>query len=189
MHSRLFAFAALLLGTASFVSCIDPDQTQEVIFQENKDAIEKYLLENPFDDAVKEYGLVNDAFYIFWETSVSPEINTEMLRGDTVTVNYTGRLLSDEVFDSSIEQVAKDNEIYQTGREYKPLTFPNGLGGFLTGFEFGISKMKPGEKATVIFPSGMGYGSNPREGIPANSPLIFEIELIKVKKGPNHTNP
>lgn len=189
MKYRLIAFAALLLGTASLVSCIDPDQTQEVIFQENKEAIENYLDENPFDGAVKEYGLVNDAFYIFWETSVSESINSEMLVGDTVTVNYTGRLLSDVVFDSSIEQVAKDNQVFENGRDYKPLTFPNGRGNFLTGFEFGISKMKAGEKATIIFPSTMGYGSQPRDRIPVNSPLIFEIELIQVKKGPNHTNP
>lgn len=189
MTNRLIAFAALLLGAASLVSCIDPDQTQEVIFQQDKEAIEKYLEENPFDDAVKEYGLVNDAFYIFWQTSVSESINAEMLVGDTVTVNYTGRLLSDVVFDSSIEQVAKDNGVFQNGRQYQPLTFPNGLGAFLTGFEFGISKMKAGEKATIIFPSGMGYASQPRDNIPPNSPLIFEIELIRVKKGPNHTNP
>lgn len=189
MHYRLTAFAALLLGAISVSSCIDPDQSQEVIFQKDKEAIENYLAENPFDDAVKEYGLASDAFYMFWETSVSSEVNSEMLVGDTVTVNYTGRLLSDVIFDSTIEQVAKDNGVFDTEREYKPLTFPNGLGAFLNGFEFGISRMKPGEKATVIFPSGMGYGSNPREGIPANSPLIFELELIQVKKGPNHTNP
>lgn len=189
MYNRLIAFAALLLGAATFVSCIDQDQTQEVIFQQDKEAIEKYLEENPFDGAVKEYGLVNDAFYMFWETSVSESINSEMLIGDTVTMNYTGRLLSDVVFDSSIEQVAKDNGVFQNGREYKPLTFPNGLGAFLTGFEFALSKMRAGEKATVIFPSGMGYGGQARERIPSNSPLIFELELIQVKKGVNHTNP
>lgn len=189
MKYRLIAFAAMLMGAASFVSCIDEDQTQEVIFQENKEAIEQYLEENPFDGAVKEYGLVNDAFYVFWETSVSESVNSGMLVGDTVMLNYTGRLLSDVVFDSSIEQVAKDNQVFQNGRDYEPLTFPNGLGAFLNGFEFGISKMRAGEKATVIFPSTMGYGSQVRDRIPANSPLIFEIELIQVKKGRNHTNP
>lgn len=189
MKNRLIAIAALLLVAFSWVSCIDPEQTQEVIFQKDKEAIEKYLRDNPFDDAVKEYGLVNDAFYIFWEKSVSESINGEMLVGDTVTVNYTGKLLSNVVFDSSIEQVAKANQVFQNGREYKPLTFPNGLGAFLNGFEFAISKMRAGEKATVIFPSTMGYGSTPRDRIPANSPLIFEIELIQVKRGKNHTNP
>jgi FKBP-type peptidyl-prolyl cis-trans isomerase FklB len=186
MKNRLIAFALLFLGIGTFVSCVDPEQTQDAIFLKDKEDIENYLMVNPFIGAVKEYGLVSEAFYMFWETSVSEEINSNMLVSDTVTVNYTGRLLSDDVFDSSIEQVAKDNGVFDSTRDYEPLTFPNGRGLFLSGFEFAISKMRAGEKATVIFPSGMGYVNEARPNIPPNSPLIFEIELISVKNGPNH---
>jgi hypothetical protein len=48
MNYRLIAFAALLLGAISVVSCVDPDQTQEVILEKDKQAIEKYISENPF---------------------------------------------------------------------------------------------------------------------------------------------
>jgi len=45
--------------------------------------------------------------------------------------------------------------------------------------------MHPGEKATVIFPSRLGYGTQANGTIPPNSPLIFELELLQVAKGPN----
>lgn len=186
MKNRLIAFAFTVMVALSFTSCIDPEQTQEAIFQRDKEAIENYIMINPFISAVKEYGLVNDAIYIFWETSVSEEVNSSMLAGDTVTINYTGRLLDDTIFDSTDEQIARDNGVFNGNRSYEPLRFANGFGIFLSGFEFGISKMRAGEKATIIFPSSLGYAGDPPQNIPPNSPLIFEIELLSVKNGPNH---
>lgn len=186
MNSRLLAFFLLLVGAISVVSCIDPDQTQEVILERDKEAIEKYLQANPITK-VKEYSEPVEGFYMFWQVSTKPERNA-ILRSDTVRVNYTGRTLDKRVFDSSIEQVARDNGIFSASRTYQPLKFPVGLGFTITGFEFAISMMHPGEKATVIFPSRLGYGSQANGTIPANSPLIFELELIDIKKGPN-SNP
>lgn len=185
MNYRLIAFAALLLGTASLVSCIDSDQTEEVILVENKEAIEKYILENSLS-GVKEYKEVEEGFYMFWEVSVDTTLN-RIKSLDTVTVNYTGKLLNNSVFDSSKEQVAKDNGVYNSQRSYTPLKFPLGTGkGAIIGFEFATSLMKKGEKATVIFPSRLGYGSQGSNNIPPKSPLIFELELLEIKKGPNH---
>lgn len=183
MKYRLIAFAALLLGAVSVVSCIDPDQTQEVILKENKEAIEQYLLQNPIT-GVKEYKEVEEGVYIFWQ--VANEAGKGVLRGDTVSVNYTGKLLDKTVFDTSIEQVAKDNGIFSSGRNYEPLRFRPGFNFAIVGFEFAISLMKEGEKATVIFPSRLGYGTQPSGPVPANAPLIFEIDLIKVDKVPQN---
>ncbi len=187
MKYRLIASVALLLGAASVVSCIDPDQTQEVITQQNKDDIEAYIEENTMPDA-KEFKDVDNSVYIFWEVSVDPKVNDQILKLDTVKVDYTGSLLTDAVFDSSIEQVAKDNGVYQSSRTYGPFKFAlsSPTQGAIPGFEFAISLMRVGEKATVIFPSRLGYGSETRTGIPADSPLIFEIELFEIKNGPNH---
>ncbi len=184
MKYRLIAFAALLIGTVSLVSCIDPDQTQEVILVENKEAIEKYLLEKPIAN-VKEYREVEEGFYMFWQVAKdSTALN--VLRGDTVRVDYTGRLLNDQIFDTSIEQVAKDNGIFNNTRKYEPLKFRPGFNFAIVGFEFAISLMREGEKATVIFPSRLGYGSQPSGAVPANAPLIFEIDLLKVNKVPQN---
>jgi len=184
MKYRLIASAALLLGVASFVSCIDESQSNEVVDLQNKEAIEAYLEENTMPTA-KEFKDVENSVYMFWEVSVDPKVNDQLLRLDTVKVDYTGSLLTDKVFDTSIEQVAKDNEIFNSQRKYIPLKFPLG-GGVIPGFEFAVSLMRVGEKATVIFPSRLGYGNASQNAIPPNSPLIFELELLEVKNGPNH---
>lgn len=183
MKSRLFAALTLLVGALSMLSCVDSDQTQEVILQRDKEAIEKFLQENPIA-SVKEYSEPIEGFYMFWQVSVKPERNN-LLRGDTVTVNYIGKDLNKKVFDTSIEQIARDNGIFNTTRRYQPLRYAVGYGFTITGFEFAISMMHPGEKATVIFPSRLGYGTQASGSIPANSPLIFELDLVQVKKGPN----
>jgi FKBP-type peptidyl-prolyl cis-trans isomerase FklB len=183
MKSRLFAALALLVGALSMLSCVDSDQTQEVILERDKEAIQKFLQENPIA-SVKEYSEPIEGFYMFWQVSTKPERNN-LLRGDTVSVNYIGKTLDKKIFDSSIEQVARDNGIFSAGRKYQPLRYAVGYGFTITGFEFALSMMHAGEKATVIFPSRLGYGSQASGGIPANSPLIFELELLQVKKGPN----
>jgi FKBP-type peptidyl-prolyl cis-trans isomerase len=81
-----------------------------------------------------------------------------------VSVKYAGRLLSDKSFDSGT------------------FSFNLGLGQVITGFDEGIAKMKVGEKATLIFPSSLGYGSRGAgSDIPGNSPLVFDIEVISAK--------
>ena len=183
MKSRLFAALALLVGALSLLSCVDSDQTQEVILERDKEAIQKFLQENPIA-SVKEYSEPVEGFYMFWQVSTK-ETRNNLLRGDTVSVNYIGKTLDKKIFDTSIEQVARDNGIFSSGRKYQPLRYAVGYGFTITGFEFAISMMHPGEKATVIFPSRLGYGSQASGGIPSNSPLIFELELVQVKKGPN----
>jgi FKBP-type peptidyl-prolyl cis-trans isomerase FklB len=183
MKSRLFAALTLLFGAFSLLSCVDADQNQEVILVRDKEAIEKFLKENPIS-SVKEYSEPIEGFYMFWQVSTKPERNS-LLRGDTVSVNYVGKTLNKKIFDTSVEQVARDNGIFSAGRKYQPLRYAVGYGFTITGFEFAISMMHPGEKATVIFPSRLGYGTQSSGSIPANSPLIFELDLVQVKKGPN----
>ena len=183
MKSRLLSVFVLFLGACSLFACIDPDQTQEAILERDRVAIEKFLQENPIA-SVKEYSEPSEGFYMFWQVSVNPERNA-LLRGDTVEVNYVGKTLNNRIFDTSVEQVAKDNNIFSTTRRYQPLRYAVGYGFTISGFEFALSMMYPGEKATVIFPSRLGYGSQASGDIPANSPLIFELDLVQVTKGPN----
>ena len=184
MKTRLYAVFAFLIGLAA-TSCINPDETQEVIFQRDLEAIQKYLEENPIETD-KKYEEPVEGVYVYWLESTSPDLGN-ILRLDTVRVNYTGRLLNGDVFDSSIEQVARDNGVYDPQRNYQPLRFAIGSPrGAIPGFEFAISLMRPTEKIITIFPSRLGYGSESQGPVPPNSPMIFEIELLGVKNGPNH---
>jgi FKBP-type peptidyl-prolyl cis-trans isomerase 2 len=78
--------------------------------------------------------------------------------GDAVQVNYTGKLENGTVFDTSIEEVAKQAGIYVSGREYTPLTFVAGAGQMIKGFDEGIIGMKVGDEKTITIPPEEAYG-------------------------------
>lgn len=87
---------------------------------------------------------------------------------DQVTVHYTGRLLSGEVFDSSVQRG-------------QPATFP--LNQVIPGWTEGVQLMKEGAKYTFFIPSDLAYGAQGiPNAIPPHSTLIFDVELIKVIK-------
>ncbi|HEE6163719.1 TPA: FKBP-type peptidyl-prolyl cis-trans isomerase [Acinetobacter baumannii] len=83
-----------------------------------------------------------------------------------VKVHYEGRLINGQVFDSS----------YKRGQ---PVEFP--LNQVIPGWTEGLQLMKEGGKATFFIPSNLAYGPQELPGIPANSALIFDVELISVK--------
>ena len=102
--------------------------------------------------------------------------------GRDVAINYTGRLLDGKVFDTSIETVAKSNDIYEPQRQYAPLSYTVGRMSLIRGWENGVINQPAGSKLTLIIPSSLGYGTQGAgDRIPPNSPLIFDIEIVSVK--------
>ncbi len=90
--------------------------------------------------------------------------------GDLVTVNYSGFL-------------AKDSTKFQSSVELdEPFTFKLGAHMVIPGWDEGIALMKKGGKARFIIPPALGYGNRPNRVIPPNSTLIFDIDLLDVKK-------
>jgi FKBP-type peptidyl-prolyl cis-trans isomerase FklB len=86
---------------------------------------------------------------------------------DTVTVDYRGTLLDGSEFDSSYKR-----------KEHA--TFP--LGGVIKGWTEGLQLMKKGSKYQLFIPANLAYGeASPGAGIPPNSTLIFEVELLDIK--------
>ncbi len=101
--------------------------------------------------------------------------------GRDVAINYTGRLLDGKVFDTSIEKIAKENNLYNANRPYEPLAYKVGEMSLIRGWEMGILNQPAGSKLTLIIPSSLGYGPRQNGNIPANSPLLFDIEIVSVK--------
>ena len=92
-------------------------------------------------------------------------------KGDKVVVHYTGKLTNDTVFDSSVKRG-------------QPFQFQLGKGQVIGGWDEGIALLHKGEKATLIIPPSIGYGAQAMGKIPANSTLIFDVELIDIIPAP-----
>ena len=89
--------------------------------------------------------------------------------GDTVFVHYTGKLADGTKFDSS------------EGRD--PLKVTLGAGGVIPGFDEGLTGMNLGGKRELTIPPDLGYGPTGTGPIPPNATLIFEVEIVDIKKG------
>lgn len=88
----------------------------------------------------------------------SPNQQGTVKVGDKIVVDYTGRIQGGEIFDTSIESVAKQNGIYNQNRTYGPLNFTVGKGEMIKGFDEGVVGMKVGETKTITIPPEKGYG-------------------------------
>jgi FKBP-type peptidyl-prolyl cis-trans isomerase FkpA len=93
----------------------------------------------------------------------------EAVRGRRVSVHYTGTLTNGKKFDSSLDRG-------------KPFTFTLGAGEVIQGWDQGVAGMKVGGKRKLTIPPEMAYGNRAIGGdlIPANSTLVFEVELLGV---------
>lgn len=156
--------------------CISDEENVEVVLEKDKQAIKKYITDNNVV-GVKEFVDESLGFVFIW-TVVSGS-GVGVASGDTITVNYTGKFLNNAVFDTSLEDVARANNIYNPNRVYNPFTYEFDRNQVIVGFDFAISKMEEGDKVIALIPSVFAYGvrgSPPR--IPSNTPLIFELELL-----------
>lgn len=90
-------------------------------------------------------------------------------KGDTVTVHYVGTLVDGRVFDSSVDRNA-------------PFDVVLGQGDVIRGWDEGLVGMREGGKRKLIIAPDYAYGAQAIGPIPPNSTLIFEVQLLDVKK-------
>lgn len=150
MKYLFFTFAILFL----LFAC-EKDDRQD---QELEDLYD-YLEENSIAVSPTPSGL----YYIETEAGTG----TQAQNTSTVSVNYTGYLISGDVFDTT------------EGGE--PLRFTLGHDKVIEGFREGICLMRQGGTAQLIIPSKLAYGEESRYNIPPYSTLIFDVELLTVE--------
>ena len=94
--------------------------------------------------------------------------------GKTLTVHYTGWLYSETAPNN--RGVQFDSSVGHT-----PFSFQLGAGVVIAGWDRGLLGIKAGGKRTLVIPAELAYGSRASPTIPANSALVFEVEVLTVK--------
>jgi len=152
MQNRI-APLLLILVVFACSACRKNDASKQA--EEDEEIILTYISDNNLDAVATGSGL----YYVI-ENEGSGDHPTVV---SDVTVAYTGELVSGVVFDQSSSQGATFN-----------------LSGVIQGWQEGIPLFKEGGNGLLLIPSALGYGNQPTGSIPANSVLIFEVELLDV---------
>ena len=127
-------------------------------------ATDTEVLRKTIEDSVSNNGTVEKLVIDDVTLGVGKEVQT----GDSVVVDYVGTLRGGEEFDNS-------------KKRGEPFTFTVGEGRVIKGWDEGILGMKVGGTRILVIPANMAYGASKVGPIPANSTLIFSIELVSIK--------
>ncbi|NCW38456.1 MAG: peptidylprolyl isomerase [Proteobacteria bacterium] len=149
-------FCTLVISLIVLTGCVQDSPNVKQI------ANMKFFIENQAQEGINviekglHYAVLNSGDI----NSKSPELS------DTITAHFHGTLTDGTVFWSSVES----NE---------PLTIQ--LSGLIEGCQKVISQMKINDKWRVYIDPSMAYGDEGRPGIPSNSILVFDIELLDIQ--------
>lgn len=131
-----------------------------------KKSLDKYIAENK----IKEKPTASGLYVIVTEKKKG----RMPVKGNKITVQYTGKFLNGEVFDALLPN--------------HPLTFVLGEGKMLEGWEEAFAMLHEGEKATLIIPSELGYGEKGKRNaasgvyiVPPYTALIYEVEIVSIQ--------
>jgi FKBP-type peptidyl-prolyl cis-trans isomerase FklB len=131
----------------------------------NKTAAQEFLAKNG-----KEKGVQTTASGLQYKVIKAGDSKTPLISAtDEVTVNYRGKLIDGTEFDSSYSR-------------NQPATFP--ANGVIKGWQEALVLMRPGAHWELFVPPELAYGPAPRPNIPANSALIFDVEVLSAKPKP-----
>lgn len=165
MKKIFFGLSACVALILSAASCGNKSGSSATDYEEAPvDTIELFNQLTPEQGAERTKDLKRTATGIKYRI-VKEGTGATPTASDKVQVNYEGRLLNGQIFDSS----------YQRGA---PITF--GLNQVIPGWTEALQLMKEGGVYEFYIPWGLAYGPQGNQGIPPYSSLLFKVELIKV---------
>jgi FKBP-type peptidyl-prolyl cis-trans isomerase FkpA len=155
MKSRFLLLLSAIAILAS--SCLKDDYDPEKQATKDDKLIRDFIAANNISAVKHESGL----YYQIIEAGTGASVNY----ASTVEANYKGRLLNGNVFDQTTAT---------------PAVFP--LNGVIAGWTIGVPLINVGGKIRLLIPSTLAYGNqSPGAGIPKNSVLDFDVELVSKK--------
>jgi FKBP-type peptidyl-prolyl cis-trans isomerase len=161
---RKNSFISLMLLSTLLIMYLDSCDPGKKYKKEEESVIQNYLNLNPN----LAFELQPSGFYylpLVVGTGIMP------VKHDTGYVKYSGKFLDGTVFDTNVGKA-------------DTLVFPVSEGWLITGLDIGITLMRQGGKATMLIPSDLAYGASGYYFINGYTPLLYDVELVRVKKGP-----
>jgi FKBP-type peptidyl-prolyl cis-trans isomerase FkpA len=152
----LFAITALLSSCLKNDN-VDPYQQAEEQLRKDEEIIKRFIADNNINAVRHESGMY---YQIINAGSGSFDYKTN--NNPSITVNYTGRLLNGNVFDSGTLDNIR-------------------LSGLIIGWRLGIPLIQKGGKIRLLIPSLYAYGPGGAGTIPPNAVLDFDIELTQIQ--------
>jgi FKBP-type peptidyl-prolyl cis-trans isomerase FkpA len=154
----------------------------DIVKTQEPEKIKKYIADNKLNVTKTPTGL----YYIITKPGTGAVPNA----GDTVSINYVGKLLTGKVFETNVKEEAVKAKTFSPMVPYQPIRVPVGQGKFIAGWDQGLLLLNKGAKATFIIPSDLAYKDQGNGPIGPYTPLIFEVELVNIKPvDPNAPKP
>lgn len=126
----------------------------------------------------------------YYQRLAAPSSEKEFAKDTTIYINYIGRRLDGVVFDTNIADTAKFYHIYNSSRNYAPVSvtwadkadeIKMNQSSIISGFAIGLFNMHADEKASFAFGNGLGYGSSGGKNthmVPPYASLRFDVEMV-----------
>jgi FKBP-type peptidyl-prolyl cis-trans isomerase FkpA len=152
-------------------------EAEDKKIKEEEEAKQRTIDENLLQDYFKKNNIkpMKTASGLYY-TIAADGAGANAKSGQKLSVNYTGTLLNGKKFDSNTDSAF---------HHVSPFELEIGKGHVIKGWDEGLLLLKKGSKATLYIPSTLAYGSQDRSPqIPANSILIFDIEILDMQDAP-----
>jgi len=181
MKNNTFNLGWIVILLLVFTSCeqtmpfdIGPQYDAEANLAIDRPKINEYIAKTPIDSLYRIHDPSGIVIIVQREGSGSRPTS-----GSIVYTDYTGYLMeTGAVFDTSIESIARDNNIFSETAKYVTFSFLMGSGGVIRGWDIAFRRIRPGTKGKIIIPSVWAYknaANDPR--VPANSILVFDVNF------------
>lgn len=132
-------------------------------------AIDEKILQDYFTkNNIKPLKTASGLYYVIKKEGTGPTAQ----KGQKVTVDYTGKFLDGESFDSNVDPKFQ---------HVQPFSFTVGQGQVIKGWDEGFALLKKGGEATLYIPSYLAYGANAQGPIKENSILMFDIKVNDIE--------
>jgi len=168
-----------LLGFLPIITSCDNSHENDKRYEEEK-SIESYINSKKWT-----YTKENDVYHVAQSQSYGYEVNY----GDTILFWYKGYTVKSPVlvFDTNIKSAAIEAKLDTVVRKFEPVRAVVGSTPLLKGLNYGLLLCRENQKATILFPSNLGYGDSYVGPVMPWSPLAFDVEVIYLN-GPGKTN-